>query len=376
MKEPEFTIGIEEEYHLVDLETRDLAKDPPQALMKACTTQIGERVTGEFLRSQIEVGTRVCKTARQAGEELKELRGAIAEVASSFGIAPMAASTHPFARWKEQSPTDKERSQELAHDMQAIARRLLICGMHVHVGIPDDDLRIDILNQARYFLPHILALSSSSPFWQGADTGLRCYRLSVFDQLPRSGMPDQIENWAAYQRTINVLIATGTIEDTSKIWWDLRPHGTYPTIEMRICDVCTTRQDGVALAALFACLCRMLYRLRINNQRWRMYDTFLLNENRWRAQRYGWSAGLIDFGRGAVVPFEDLIEEIFELVGDDAEALDCVGEVAHLRTILQRGTSAERQLQWADAARAEGADDREVLSWVVDKLIAETQAEA
>ncbi|MEO0618135.1 MAG: carboxylate-amine ligase, partial [Pseudomonadota bacterium] len=340
----------------------------------ACTAQIGDRVTGEFLRSQIEVGTRVCKTARDAGAELKELRGAIAEVAREFGIAPMAASTHPFARWQEQSPTDKERSLELAHDLQAIARRLLICGMHVHVGIQDDDLRIDVLNQARYFLPHILALSSSSPFWQGADTGLRCYRLSVFDQLPRSGMPDQIENWAAYQRTINVLIATGTIEDTSKIWWDLRPHGTYPTIEMRICDVCTTRQDGVALAALFACLCRMLYRLRINNQRWRMYDTFLLNENRWRAQRYGWSEGLIDFGRGAIVPFKDLVEEIFELIADDAVALDCVGEIGHLRTILDRGTSAERQLQWAEAARSDGAEEHEALSHVVDRLIAETQA--
>ncbi|MEL6423507.1 MAG: YbdK family carboxylate-amine ligase, partial [Pseudomonadota bacterium] len=211
MQEPAFTIGIEEEYHLVDIESRDLVRDPPDALMEACRQRLGDKVTGEFLRSQIEVGTGICRRARDASAELQEMRAAIADAGAEFGIAPIAASTHPFARWADQSPTDKERSKDLAHDMQVVARRLLICGMHVHVGIDDDDLRIDILNQARYFLPHILALSTSSPFWQGRDTGLACYRLSVFDQLPRSGLPDRIDSWAAYQRTVAVLIKSGMI---------------------------------------------------------------------------------------------------------------------------------------------------------------------
>ncbi|MGI9405475.1 MAG: carboxylate-amine ligase, partial [Hyphomicrobiaceae bacterium] len=277
-----------------------------------------------------------------------------------------------FALWTEQSHTDKERSHALAHDLQVVARRLLICGMHVHVGISDDDLRIDILNQARYFLPHILALSTSSPFWQGGDTGLKCYRLSVFDQLPRSGLPDRFASFSEYQRTIQLLINAGLIEDSSKIWWDLRPHGTYPTLEMRITDVCTTRADAVAIAALFTCLCRMLFRLRRNNQRWRMYETFLLNENRWRAQRYGTGEGLIDFGRGEVVAFPQLLEEMLSLVEEDAEALDCVAEVHSARNILKRGTSADRQLARFRELKDAGSDDTAALHGVVDYLVAET----
>ena len=371
-REPSFTVGIEEEYLLVDRETRDLASDPPESMLKECESRIKGLVRPEFLKSQIEVGTRVCRTIQQARDDLAWLRRTVSKVAKNHGYAPIAASTHPFSEWQHQQHTDKERYHILARDMQAVARRLVICGMHVHVGIEDDDLRIDILNQLGYFLPHLLALSTSSPFWRGFDTGLKSYRLSIFDELPRSGLPEHFDSFAEYQRHLDVLIDAGLFKDASVLWWDARPSARFPTIEMRITDVCTRLEDAISIAALFLCVVRMLYRLRRYNQRWRHYGRMLINENRWRAKRYGLDEGLMDFGRGELVPLEALLDELIELVRDDAYALGCVEEVEYCRTIPSRGTSAHRQIKTFAEAAAAGADRHEALRAVVDMLVEET----
>jgi len=365
-------MGVEEEYLLVDKETRGLVIDPPKSLLAECEEIIGGQVTTELLRSQIEVGTKVCKNIQEVREDLGKLRRTIIDVAGRHGLAPIAASTHPFSRWSEQKHTRKERYDSITEEMQGAARRLLICGMHVHIGISDDALRIDLMNQMAYFLPHLLALSCSSPFWEGRDTGLKCYRLTIFDALPRTGLPEQFQSFAEYERHVNILVNAGLMEDSSKIWWDLRPSGRFPTLETRIMDVCTRLDDAIALAALVCCLMRMLYRLRLANQRWRTYTTMLISENRWRAMRYSIDEGLIDFAKGVIVPFEELLEEVLHLTADDAEALGCKSELAHLRDILSRGTSAHRQLKAHELAIAAGKSADEALVSVVDTLIEDT----
>ena len=370
---PSFTLGIEEEYLLVDPASRDVVTDPPDGLLAACEERLAELVRPEFLLSQIEVGTPVCRTAAEAGDALARLRTTVAEVAGGFGLAPIAASTHPFSEWREQRHTDKERYHTLARAMQAVARRLLICGMHVHVGIDDDELRIDLMNQASYFLPHLLALSTSSPFWRGEDSGLNSYRLSVFDELPRTGLPSQFASWGEYRRHVDILVSAGVLEDATMLWWDIRPSHRFPTLEMRITDICTSLADAVAIAALFQCVLHMLYRLRRGNQRWRTYDRMLVEENRWRAKRYGIDGGLIDFGKGSVVSFAALIDELLDLVAEDADALDCAAQIRHCRSIVDRGTSAHRQRAAYRQAREAGASTNEALHAVVDGLIEETR---
>ncbi len=372
--EPEFTIGIEEEYLLVDRQTRDLIAEEPKGVMKECEKLLAGQVTPEFLNSQIEVGTRVSNTLAEARDDLKRLRRTVGGVAEAHGLAIVAASTHPFANWDHQTHTDKERYRILARDLQAVARRLLICGMHVHVGIGDENLRIDLMNQVAYFLPHLLALSTSSPFWRGDNTGLKSYRIAVWDELPRTGLPEQFDSFGEYQRHVDVLTRAGLVEDATKIWWDVRPSARFPTLEMRVCDMCTRLEDAVCIAALYLCVLRMLYRLRRVNQRWRTYARMLLNENRWRAQRYGFDEGLVDFGLGEVVPYADLLEEVIELVAEDAAHFGCEAEIAHARAILERGTSAHRQIAAYEAAKQAGAEDTEALRAVVDMLIEETTA--
>ena len=373
-QEPSFTVGIEEEYLLVDRKTRDLVTDPPEGLMADCETRLEGRVSPEFLQCQIEIGTSKCDSIKQAAEELVYLRRTVAEVATEHGLALIAASTHPFANWEWQKHTRKERYNALARDLQGVVRRLLICGMHVHVGLDDDELRIDLLSQVAYFLPHLLALSTSSPFWRGEDTGLKSYRLAVFDEMPRTGLPESFDSFAEYQRHLDILVQAGLIEDGTKIWWDVRPSARFPTLEMRIADVCTQVKDAIAVAAIYVCLLRMLYRLKRSNQRWRRYSNMLVRENRWRAQRYGIDEGLVDFGRGEIVPYDKLLEEILELTEVDALSLDCVEEVRHARAIVKRGTSAHQQSEIYEAARNAGADKDEALRQVVDFLIAETVA--
>lgn len=371
-QEPAFTVGIEEEYLLVDRETRDLATDPPPSMLEECGYLCEGQVSPEFLRAQIEVGTRVCETVEEARWDLARLRRVIVQVAARHGLAPIAASTHPFAHWLQQKHTEKDRYNALAREMQAAARRLLICGMHVHVGVDDDELRIDLMNQLSYFLPHLLALSCSSPFWEGENTGLKSYRLTVFDALPRSGLPEQFASFAEYQRHVNVLIEAGVLEDATKIWWDLRPSARYPTLETRIMDVCTRLDDAISLAALVICILRMLFRLRRSNQRWRIYARMLINENRWRARRYSFDEGLIDLAKGQVIPFESLLDELIELVLDDAESMGCAQEVLRTRDILARGTSAHQQVAVFEKAKQNGAGETEALQAVVDLLIEET----
>jgi len=370
--EPAFTIGVEEEYLLVDKETRALVVDPPQTLMSEAEEKCGLQVTSELLRSQIEVGTKVCNNVQEARQDLAYLRSSIIEVAGRHGLAPIAASTHPFSLWTEQKHTPKERYDSLTDEMQGAARRLLICGMHVHVGIDNDELRIDLMNQLSYFLPHLLALSCSSPFWGGRDTGLKSYRLTIFDALPRTGLPERFASWAEYERHINVLMNAGLIKDSTRIWWDLRPSAKFPTLETRIMDVCTRLDDTIALTSLLVCILRMLYRLRTRNQRWRIYTPMLIRENRWRAMRYSFDEGMIDLAKGSVVPFEDLIDETLSLVSEDAVALGCEKELAGVRDILSRGTSAHRQLKDYELERASGASVEDSLKSVVDTLIVDT----
>lgn len=372
LKEPAFSLGVEEEYLLVDLATRDLVSDPPASFLEACDKRSGQQVSPELMRSQIEIGTSVCANVKAAKQEVKQLRRVIAEVADEHGFAPLAVSTHPFARWLSQKQTAKARYMDLTQEMQATARRLLISGMHVHVGIEDKELRIDLMNQLGYFLPHLLALSCSSPFWEGENTGLNSYRLTVFDALPRTGLPAQFASYGEYERHVAILVDAGIIEDASKIWWDLRPSAKFPTLETRIMDVCTNVNHGISLVALNVCLLRMLYRLRRDNQRWRMYSSMLISENRWRAMRYSYHEGMIDFAKGEVVPFNDLLEELIDFIREDAEALDCVEEIRGLKDILANGNSAQRQIEIFESQTAAGKSESDALTDVVDWLIQET----
>ncbi|WP_300434122.1 carboxylate-amine ligase [uncultured Mameliella sp.] len=374
MTEPPFSIGIEEEYLLVDRETCALV-EAPDGLMEACAAELEGQVSPEFLQCQIEIGTRPCAGVAEAREDLRRLREAVSRHAASYGLSPIAASCHPLADWKNQHHTDKERYNALDRDLGGVVRRMLICGMHVHVGLEDNPLRADLLAQTSYFLPHLLALSASSPFWQGEDTKLASYRISVFDNLPRTGLPPQFDSWQDYHRSTEVLIETGVIEDRSRIWWDLRPSSNFPTLEARIMDVQPRMEHALTLAALVQCLMRMLWRLRVRNQRWRLYDRFLIGENRWRAQRYGVSEGLIDFGAAQVVPFPQLVEELMELLQEDAAALKCLTEVSRAREIAAEGTSADRQRAALAKARDAGADHEGQMRAVVHHLIEEFHAD-
>ncbi len=371
---PQFSIGIEEEYLLVDKTTRSLAINPPKSLLKECKELLGNQVTNELLLSQIEIGTKVCNNIQEAREDLSRLRKNIVEVTARYGLAPIACSTHPFSRWSEQEQTPKDRYELLTREMQAVARRMLICGMHVHVGINDDELRIDLMSQLAYFLPHLLSLSCSSPFWNGEDTGLKSYRLTIFDNLPRTGIPTEFQSFSDYKRHIEILTNAGVMEDSTKIWWDIRPSAKYPTLETRIMDVCTRIDDAISLAALVVSTLRALYRLRMKNQRWREYSPMLIRENRWRAMRYSFDEGLIDFGKGSIVPFEELLDEFIEISIEDAKVLGCDKEVMNTKNILKRGTSAHRQLKTYESSIATGKNKDEALNDVVDMLINETAA--
>jgi glutamate---cysteine ligase / carboxylate-amine ligase len=372
MPQPKFTVGIEEEYLLVDAESRDLIHEAPPTMLPACEKALEDQVTPEFLQCQIEVGTRVCSTIAEARHDLTRLRKTVAGVAREHGLAMIAASTHPFAAWGAQKRTPKDRYEVIEQDLQDVVRRLMISGMHVHVGVEDDDLRIDLMNQVTYILPHLLALSTSSPFWQTHDTGLKSYRIAVWDEMPRTGLPAQFDSFGEFDRHVNVLKSAGLIEDGTKLWWDVRPSVRFPTLEMRICDICTRLEDTICIAALYRCWLRMLYRLRLDNQRWRRYEPMLINENRWRAQRYGTDRGLVDFGKGAIVPYSELLEEMLNLVHDDAEYFGCVAEIEHAREVLARGTSAHRQVSTYREALSRGASEQEALISVVDMLIEDT----
>ena len=367
----EFTLGIEEEYLLVDRDGLHLA-EAPEALMDACQADFQGQVSPEFLQCQIEVGTRPHPTIKSAREDLKRLRSCVAKRAAEYNLAPIAVSCHPFANWKDQVHTRKERYDALQHALGGVARRMLICGMHVHVGVDEPAMRADLMPQLAYFLPHLLALSTSSPYWSGEDTGLSSYRLTVFDNLPRTGLPPVFGSWSEYERTTGILVELGVIEDTTKIWWDLRPSHQFPTLETRIMDVQPRLEHTLSLAALTQALTRMLFRLKARNLRWRQYDRFLIGENRWRAQRYGVGEGLIDFGDRSIKPVAELIGELMGMLAEDAEALGTMTELARLRQIAENGTSATRQRRVYAEAAARGADPGKA---VVEHLIEEFHAD-
>ena len=360
---PKLTLGIEEEYQIIDPRTRELANDAESLLAEGEKT-LGEQIKPEFMRSQVEVGTNICHDISEARSEVARLRRAVADLAAKHDLAVAAASTHPISAWSSQRVTEGDRYMELEDNLRDVARQLLIFGMHVHVGIEDPEMRIDVINQARYFLPHLLALSTSSPFWQGRDTGLRSYRSVIFENMPRSGIPPSFRAWTEYEGFINTLIKTGSIDEPTKIWWDLRPHAKFPTIEFRINDVCTKVDEVLCLAALCQSIVQKLIKLRYDNNSWRQYRHHLISENKWRAMRYGLDGKLIDFGRQSEVPVRDLVVELLELVDDVVDDLGCRAEVEYVHTILEYGTSAERQL-----ATYERTGNLEA---VVDQLIEET----
>lgn len=368
-EKPALSLGVEEEYLLVDPETRDLASRPPRGFMQRCEEILGPRVTHEFLQSQVEVGTSVCADAGAIRDELVWLRRTISDCAREFGLAMIAASTHPWAIWHNQVPVEMERYRILTETHQALARRMVICGTHVHAGIEDPKLRVELMNQAAYFVPHLLALSTSSPFWEGFDTGLKAFRPTIFGNMPRSGLPERFESHADWTEMLELLADTGLCDDPTKIWWDIRPSARHPTLELRICDMCTRVEDAVTIAALYQSILGLLWHLRASNQSWRRYRRIFLAENKWRAQRWGIDGTLADLGRRTLVPVAELTEELVGLLAEHAGALGCLAEVAHAREIVERGTSADHQLRVYRAARAEGADEREAQTRVVDWLI-------
>jgi len=360
----EFTVGIEEEYQILDPGSREL-RSYVQELLDQGRLVLQDQIKPEFLRSQIEVGSRICHSMEEAREELVRLRRTVAEVAGAHGATIAAASTHPFSSWLSQEVTDASRYAKHEQNMAELARRMLIFGMHVHVGIEDKELLIDVMDQARYFIPHLLALSTSSPFWHGRKTGLKSYRSIVFQSLPRSGPPPAFTSYSEYERFVETLIKTNSIEEATSIWWDIRPHPKFPTLEFRVCDICTRVDEALCLAALIVALVAKLIQLRRQNCSWRRYRHALVEENKWRAIRYGIDGKLIDFGRQEEVPVRDLAAELLELLDDVLDPLGLRGDVEYVHTILEGGTSADRQLAVYEQT---GGD----LPAVVDHLIAET----
>jgi carboxylate-amine ligase len=340
----DLTIGIEEEYQIIDPETRELTSYISEMLDKGAII-FRDQVKPEFLQSQVETGSQVCRNIKEARQEITRLRSIVGEIAEANGRKIVAAGTHPFSRWQDQAVTDKDRYKGLEENYQMLARRLLIFGMHVHIGIPNPDLRIDIMNQITYFVPHIFALSTSSPFWVGRTTGLKSYRTVVFHDLPRTGLPQYFNSAREFDHFVDILLKTKCIEEPTKIWWDVRPHPKFPTLEFRMCDCVTKIDEVIAIAALIQAVVAKLILLRKTNQTWRIYRRGLIEENKWRATKEGLDSKLIDFGKEEEVPLRLLIEEMLELVDDVVDRLGTRAEVEYIRTMLTKGSSADRQLR-------------------------------
>lgn len=340
----ELTIGIEEEYQIIDPETRELTSYISEFMDKGAVV-FRDQVKPEFLQSQVEIGSHVCRNVKEARQEVTRLRSIVSDIADKNGRRIVAAGTHPFSRWQDQAVTDKDRYKMLQDDFKMLAQRLLIFGMHVHIGIPDPDLRIDVMNQMTYFIPHIFALATSSPFWLGRDTGLKSYRSVIFQDLPRTGLPEYFDSAQSYNRYVNTLVNTESIDEPTKIWWDIRPHPKFPTLEFRMCDCVTKVDEVIALAALIQALVAKLILLRQNNQTWRIYRQGLINENKWRAVKDGMDSKLIDFGKEQQIPFRLLIAELLEIIDDVVDRLGSREELEYIQTMIRKGSSADRQLR-------------------------------
>ncbi|HXM78831.1 MAG TPA: carboxylate-amine ligase [Thermoanaerobaculia bacterium] len=361
---PAFTLGVEEEFQIIDPETREL-RSHVQEMLEEGKLLLKERVKPEMHQSVIEVGTGICANVAEVRKDVTELRREIIALAKRQGMGVASAGTHPFSKWEDQTIYPDPRYASIVEELQLVARSNLIFGLHVHVGIADRAIAFQILNEARYFLPHLLALSSNSPFWLGRNTGLKSYRTKVFERFPRTGIPPVFPTPAEFDEFVRILVATNSIDNGKKIWWDLRPHPFFETIEFRVCDVPMRLDETVAIAALVQAICVKLFELRQKNLGFRSYSNALILENKWRAARWGIDGKLIDFGKECEVPFRLLMEELFEFVDDVVDGLGSRSEVESLRWILENGSGADRQLR---AFHECGGDLRKV----VDYICAET----
>jgi len=362
---PTFTIGIEEEYQTVDPVTRDLRSHIHAEIIEKGKLLLQERVKAEMHQSVVEVGTSVCATIKDAKEEVKKLRRDMIRLAKENGLRLASAATHPFADWRAQEIYPDERYKNIVEDMQLVARANLIFGLHVHIGVEDREIAIQLMNHARYFLPHILALSANSPFWLGMDTGLKSYRCKVFDKFPRTNIPDYFPSYGEYENFVKLLIKTGCIDNAKKIWWDIRPHPFFSTLEFRVCDIPMRVDETIALAALMQATLAKLYKLHAANQGFRLYRRALVMENKWRAARYGINGKMIDWGKQKEVPIRDLILEYLDFVDDVVDELDSREEINYIRQILETGNGADRQLRVFEQTGD--------LKKVVDYIIEETE---
>src|ERR1043166_7380899 len=338
-----FTLGIEEEFAIVDPQTREL-RSHIQEILEGGKIVLKEQIKPEMHQSVVELGTEICDSIEHARTHVVDLRSKLANLADKAGLKIASVGTHPLSHWRDQLITEGERYQEIVKDMQQVARANLIFGLHVHVGIPNREMAIHVMNQARYFLPHIYALSVNSPFWVGQDTGLKGYRLKVFERFPRTGMPDAFESLSEYEDYLKLLIKTGCVDNAKKIWWDIRLHPFFDTLEVRICDAQTRVDDTVAIAALIQAIVAKLFKLLRQNITFRIYRRRLLDENRWRAARYGIDGKLIDFGREAEVEERSLLNELLEFVASEVDEFGTHREMAHIERIMREGTGADRQL--------------------------------
>jgi carboxylate-amine ligase len=363
---PSFNIGIEEEYQTIDPVTRNLRSHISAEIVEKGRMLLAEHVKPEMHQSVIEIGTGVCENIQHARHDLRSIRQHMITLARESGLRISGGGTHPFALWREQEIYPDERYHTIVEDLKSVARANLIFGLHIHIGVEDRETAIQIMNGARYFLPHILALSTSSPFWQGHDSGLHSYRCKVFDKFPRTNIPDLYSSWSEFENYVNLLIRTNCIDNAKKLWWDIRPHPHFPTLEFRICDMPTRMDDTLALAALCQSVIATLYHLHERNQTFRHYSRALIMENKWRAARYGMSGKLIDFGKQKEVPVRDLIRELLDIVHPAAEELGAAHELAHIETIVKEGSAADRALRIFEETKS--------LDNVVDEMIQETEA--
>lgn len=362
----EFTIGIEEEFQLIDPETRELRSSVSE-ILETGQKVLGEQIKMEMFQAMVEVGTSICRDVEEARQEVICLRRTVSDLAEDVGCRLMASGAHPFTHWAKLDITDHERYIELEKNLQRIARTIAVYGLHVHVGVDDRDLAIEIMNEARYFLPHLLALSSNSPFWEGYETGIKSYRTVMWGRMPRSGIPDSFNSWDEYSRFVNTLLKTNSIDEPKKIWFDIRPHPKFSTLEFRVCDMPTRVSDTVAMAALFQAIVAKLAKLRSRNLGFRTYPRALIMENRWRALRYGMEGKLIDLGKEQEVPMRDLAGELLDFVDDVVGDLGSREALKTVRDIAENGSGADRQL----AVYRETGD----LKAVVDFLAHETMRE-
>ena len=339
-----FTIGVEEEYMVIDPTTRELTSHD-QKIVELASHVLNDQVKAEMHQAVVEVGTGICKDVTEAKQDIRNLRKVVSEIAGTLNLKIGAAGTHPFSHWSTQMITPNPRYDAIVNEMQEAARSNLIFGLHVHVGIADKNMAIHIMNSVRYFLPHVYALSTNSPFWEGRNTGFKSFRTKVFDKFPRTGLPDYFNDWDDFKNYINILIKTNSIDNAKKIWWDVRVHPFFDTIEFRICDVPMLIEETMAITAIFQALVVKLYKLRLKNMNFIMYNRALINENKWRASRYGIDGKLIDFGKQIELDTRSLILELLDFIDDVVDELGGRESINYVHTILKDGTGADRQLK-------------------------------